>query len=145
MDKEKFINEGDALFNYAMLDDADVLSAIKVWSGHPDKVLSLLSDSLINRRLFKTDIRETPFSEADCDGKISEYSRKLELTQHEASFLFSQNVVSASTYVPCDEDSNINVLYSDGSLKDISEASDILNISSISKQVSKYFFCYYKG
>ncbi|MFA6779894.1 MAG: HD domain-containing protein [Paludibacteraceae bacterium] len=145
MDKEKFINEGGALFNYAMLDDADVLSAIKVWSGHPDKVLSLLSDSLINRRLFKTDIRETPFSEADCDGKISEYSRKLELTQHEASFLFSQNVVSASTYVPCDEDSNINVLYSDGSLKDISEASDILNISSISKQVSKYFFCYYKG
>ena len=40
--------------------------------------------------------------------------------------------------------SNINILYKDGSLKDIVEASDQLNISALSKSVKKHFFCYPK-
>jgi len=36
------------------------------------------------------------------------------------------------------------MLYRDGSTKDISEASDMLNISVLSKQVRKHYFCYMK-
>ncbi|HOI26429.1 MAG TPA: HD domain-containing protein [Paludibacteraceae bacterium] len=144
MDKSKFIKESDALYNYAMLDDTDVLSAVKAWSNHPDKVLSMLSKDLMNRRLFKTEIKENPVSEVEYEQKLSEISEKLGLNRHEASFFLSQDIVSASTYTPYNEDSNIKILYSDGSLKDISEASDLLSISLISKKVRKYFFCYYK-
>ncbi|HOU68542.1 MAG TPA: HD domain-containing protein [Paludibacteraceae bacterium] len=144
MDKSKFISESDALYNYAMLDDTDVLSAVKAWSNHPDKVLSMLSKDLMNRRLFKTEIKENPVSEVEYEQKLSEISEKLGLNRHEASFFLSQDIVSASTYTPYNEDSNIKILYSDRSLKDISEASDLLSISLISNKVRKYFFCYYK-
>ena len=35
-------------------------------------------------------------------------------------------------------------IYKDGSLKDIAEASDQLNISALSKVVTKHFVCYPK-
>ena len=33
----------ETIFWYKQLDDSDIWSAIKVWQGHPDKVLSILS------------------------------------------------------------------------------------------------------
>jgi hypothetical protein len=42
------------------------------------------------------------------------------------------------------KDYKINVLYGDGSLCDIAEASDMLDISMLSKQVKRYYYCYLK-
>ena len=44
--------------NYIALDDNDIWSAIKVWQQHDDKILSLLSSNLINRKIFKVEVRE---------------------------------------------------------------------------------------
>lgn len=40
------------------------------------------------------------------------------------------------------EDDSIEILYEDGTTKDIAEASDMLNISLLSKKVKKYYNCY---
>jgi len=50
--------------------------------------------------------------------------------------------VSTDTYSP--EDDNINILYKDGTIKDIADASDMLNISVLTKKVEKHYFCYYR-
>src|SRR5690606_20288635 len=39
-----FENNGEALQHFVNLDDSDIWSALKVWTSHPDKVLSLLSN-----------------------------------------------------------------------------------------------------
>jgi hypothetical protein len=39
-------------------------------------------------------------------------------------------------------DDSIAILYKDGTIKDIAEASDMLNIELLSKKVWKYYFCY---
>lgn len=39
-------------------------------------------------------------------------------------------------------DDKIAILYKDGTLKDISEASEILNVELLSKKISKYYLCY---
>ncbi|MBP5458038.1 MAG: HD domain-containing protein [Paludibacteraceae bacterium] len=144
MDKEKFKKEEIALQNYAELDDNDILCAIKAWAHHPDRVLSLLARSLMNRRLFKTEVFDEPIPASHFKERMSQYVKELKLTAKEASYLASQDIVSASTYTSDNEDTSINVLYADGSLKDISEASDILNISMMSKKTKKYYFCCFK-
>lgn len=144
VDKAKFETDPMALQSYAALDDNDILCALKAWAAHPDKVLSLLSRSLLNRRLFQTEIHDEPVSPLYAAEKISRYVKELGFTEKEATYLASQDVVSASTYTSDNEDTSINVLYADGTLKDISEASDILNISMMSKNTKKYYFCCYK-
>ncbi|MBO4807223.1 MAG: HD domain-containing protein [Paludibacteraceae bacterium] len=144
MDKEKFKKEEIALQNYAELDDNDILCAIKAWAHHPDRVLSLLARSLMNRRLFKTEVFDEPIPASHFKERMAQYVKELKLTEKEASYLASQDIVSASTYTSDNEDTSINVLYADGSLKDISEASDILNISMMSKNTKKYYFCCFK-
>lgn len=53
-----------------------------------------------------------------------------------------EEVVTTDTYSP--EDESINILYKDGTIKDIAEASDMLNIQVLTKTVEKHFLCYCK-
>ena len=59
-----------------------------------------------------------------------------------ADYLVFEDCISNNAYTA--NKSNINILYKDGSLKDIAEASDQLNISALSKVVTKHFVCYPK-
>jgi len=142
VDKERFISDEKAFQHYASFDDSDIVSVLKVWALHPDKVLSVLSKSLVDRKLFKTEILEYPVEEQIYQKQIEEYSKVFGISEHEASYLLSQNSISVNTYTP--KDDNINILYNDGTVRDIAEASDILDISMLSKQVKKYYFCWMK-
>ena len=60
---EDFRVHSEALEQYALLDDNDVLSAIKAWISSDDKVLSALSESFIHRRLFRGELINAPLTE----------------------------------------------------------------------------------
>ena len=63
----KFINEpieSVSLEEFCKLDDYDVLSAIKEWCNHPDKVLSFLCNGIINRNLLKVQFFNSPVNES---------------------------------------------------------------------------------
>ena len=49
------------LFEYCQLDDHDIMSAIKYWQLHEDKILSLLCRSLVERKLLKVKLQAEPF------------------------------------------------------------------------------------
>ena len=137
-----FSETGDAFDNFMMLDDSDFFSALKVWSNHPDFVLSLLCKSFINRRLFKVEIRTQPTEKNDQEKIIKRYMERFNINSSEAQYFMGDEIVSTDTYRP--EDDIINILMKDGSIKDIAEASDMLNIQVLTKKVQKHFFCYYK-
>jgi hypothetical protein len=40
------------------------------------------------------------------------------------------------------DDDSITILYKDGKTKDISEASELLNVQLLSKKIRKYYLCY---
>lgn len=141
VDKTKFQCDEEALENFAMLDDSDLICAIKVWSSHPDIVLSTLCMAFTNRRLFKVEIRTERMDESEKTERIKQYIEYFNVSSGEANYFMADEVVSTDTYSP--KDDNINILYKDGTVKDIAEASDMLNIAVLTKKVEKHYFCYY--
>lgn len=132
----------NVLQQFVSLDDNDIWCALKVWTGHPDKVLSLLSSCLINRNLFKIEITDEAASEEYITQHIKRYVEVLGVSEYEARYFLSSDVISSNMYNEMDD--SIDILYNDGSVKDISAASDMLNIELLAKRVEKYYFSYLK-
>ncbi|MGE0077576.1 MAG: HD domain-containing protein [Bacteroidales bacterium] len=142
---DKFIAStvnNDALSNFSRLDDSDIMMAAKIWMDHPDAVLSKLAQMITNRKLLSVSLKNSPFDPIE----IKELTSKLKavmpnLSDHADYFVFS-NSVSIKAYQPGNE--SINILYNNGQLVDIADASDMLNARALSNEVKKYFACYPK-
>lgn len=137
--KSAFISDG-YLGEFAKLDDYDILTSIKVWRNHDDKVLSLLSKMLIDRNLLKVKVDIEPASEEVIEAKRKEVASHFGITEDEASYFVFQDAIENNAYNPSKD--KINILLKSGVVKDITEASDNLNIQALAKPVRKYFLCY---
>ena len=141
VDAEFFEQHHDeALYNYSMLDDSDIWSALKVWMTSDDKILSLLSSNLINRHIFRVEISEAPIPEERINEVLSEISAHYGISAEESRYLISVNTIQKDMYDVNDD--RIAILYKDGTIRDISDASEILNVALLSKKIRKYYLCY---
>lgn len=125
-------NNKEALEHFILLDDSDIWSAIKMWSKHNDKILSLLSSNLINRKLGKIIIKDSPFTEEQIKGYCNYQS------EEEILYFTNSNELHNKAYNF--KDTKINILFKDGSIKEICDASDQLDSSFLSKEIKKYFY-----
>ena len=142
IDEHTFYNEDEALQHFATLDDFDVLTSIKVWMNEKDRVLSTLSKSIVHRHLFKIEMQKEEFPLAYIK-KIQEKIKKAYmLSDHEADYFLIHDTTSNYAYKQGVD--SINILYKDGTVHELSEASDDLNISLLSEPVTKHFLCYPK-
>ena len=137
---EEFCANPDCLENFIQLDDNDIWTALKVWSTHTDKVLSTLSTGMINRNIFKVEISSEPISKERIKELTLQISQQLGITLSEANYFVSTPSIEKNMYNPADD--SIDIIYKDGTIKNIAEASDMLNISLLSKKVKKYYLCY---
>jgi HD superfamily phosphohydrolase len=128
---------------FCQLDDTDVISAIKAWSLHEDKVLSLLCLSVLNRKLFKLKLQAEPIPLEIYTQKMAEIGRQLNLSEEDTSFLVFTGEAENSLYNPYDE--RINILFRDGTIKDISLVDNALIHQNLSQPVKKFYICYYRG
>ena len=126
---------------FAKLDDYDILSAIKEWSNHPDKVLSLLSKMIVNRNLFRIEIQQKEFDTSFTNKKVEKVSQKFGFTKNESRFFVFSNTIINQAY---NSDKPIFILNKNGKLNDIAKASDQLNIEALTNPVVKHFICYPK-
>ena len=130
------------LENFVVLDDTDIVACLKVWQNHSDKALSLLCRNMNDRKLFKIELQNKAFSKERIDELKSKCKSVLGLNDSEVEyFVFSDTIINL-TYVP--SDNRISILFKNGTIMDIAEASDILDISVLSKVVKKHFLCYPK-
>ena len=136
----EFHNNPDCLENFIQLDDNDIWTALKVWSNHPDKVLSTLSLGMINRNIFKVENSAEPIGEDRIKELTLQISQQLGITLSEANYFVCTPSIEKNMYDPADD--SIDIIYKDGTIKNIAEASDMLNISLLSKKVKKYYLCY---
>ena len=135
-----FRNKPEILDNFSQMDDNDLLSVIKSWMNQEDKVLSILCKKFIYRKLLKIEMQNIPFSAELIENYKEKISRIYSVSPEEAEyFVFAD---SATNHAYSADDDRINILFKNGELKDISDASDMLNIQVLSKNVKKFFFCY---
>ncbi len=140
VDEKEFYNNPECLEQYVQLDDNDIWTALKVWSQHPDPVLSTLSSGMISRKLFKVEVTDSPIHKERKEEILRHISESLHISQKEARYFLSTSGIEKDMYSK--EDDSIEILYNDGTTKDIAEASDMLNISVLSKKVKKYYVCF---
>lgn len=138
-----FRNNADVVLkHFVNLDDNDIWCALKVWSGSDDVVLSYLSRSLVNRHLFKIRVSNNPFSENMILDRTKQLALKLGIADYEASYLCSSGSITTNMYNEIDD--SIDIIFNDGSIRGIAEASDMLNIQLLSKNVAKYYFSFFR-
>ena len=134
---EMFSPFSEALNQYALLDDTDVLSAIKVWISGDDKVLSALSRSFLDRQLFRGELLQKPLTEAEKKALNVHYAQALGVSEEDAAYCWSEHVSTSNTY--SEKADSIDILYSDGTVRDIAEASEILDLESLTRKPKKLY------
>jgi len=131
-----------ALNQFSLLDDYDLVSALKSWQFHNDFVISQLSKMILNRTLLKIKFKNNPVSETKVDAMRQELALKHSLNTKEASYFVFHGHVDNLAYNP--EQGGLKVLYKNGKIKDIIKASDHLSLKVLSKTVSKHYICFPK-
>ena len=140
---DHFIQSEQAIANFTLLDDDDVMCAIKAWMSHPDFVLSRLATDFINRHLFKIKFRKNPFSKQEIDYVQQNVATRLQLNDlSEVDYFVLVDSTSNSAY--SSEDEHINILYHNGEIRDISEASDMFNLALLDRKETRHYLCYPK-
>lgn len=138
---DMFSPTSEALEQYALLDDNDVLCAIKAWISSSDKVLSALSKAFINRQLFRGELIDQPLTDEQKKALNEEFAAALGVSENDAEFLWSEHVSTSNTY--SEKADTIDILYNDGTVRDISEASEILDLAALTRKPTKrYLFKY---
>ncbi len=142
--KDVFLNNDKAIENFIDLDDNDITTCIKIWMKHEDIVLSTLAKSFINRTLLQIEFSKDPFQEATIKEKreITKCKLNLQSDEEAAYFVFSDSIANHA-YQKRDDD-NILILTKDQRVIDIADASDMFDLSVLSRKITKYFFCYPK-
>ena len=143
MPLHKLINDPESkvtIDEFCGLDDYDVLTAIKMWSMHEDKVLSTLCKGIINRQLLKVKYYAEPVDKNLIAEKTTEACIKLNISKEEAAFFVFTGEAVSSTYNFDDE--HIYILFKDGSVKDISEVDNALINQNMKGKIKKYYICY---
>jgi HD superfamily phosphohydrolase len=134
-----FTNDQESLLQFSRLDDIDILSAIKNWSYHPDKVLSFLCRSLLDRKLFSVQLQNKPMDKKSVLEIKSRIKEKLNISGSDVDYLVLTGNMTNSAYISGSK--NINILLKNKEILDIADASDLPNIKALRKIVRKYYLC----
>ena len=137
--KSSISRDPNFLDHYLALDDNDIWCALNVWQHHEDKVLALLAQDFINRHIFRVEVSEFPFSAEYVEQKVGDIASHFGLSHDDARYLVVQKEVGKEMYNLYDD--RIEILEKDGTISDVTEVSDMLNIDTLSKQVHKYYLC----
>ncbi len=130
------------LDTFAQLDDYDIMTSIKVWVNHSDNVLSSLCKQLVDRKLFKVELQSQGFKDDKIKSIKKDIKKRFKLEEKEIDYFVLKGIVTNDAYRA--DKIRINILFKDGSVSDIADASDQLSIDVLAKTVKKHYLCYPK-
>jgi uncharacterized protein len=131
-------NMKDLTKRFAKLDDFDIIASLKMWTKSSDFVLSFLSNGILDRKLLKLELRNTPF-EADLVERVKERILKQVPEGTDLSYLIFTGAESNLTYNNIKDE--IKILFKNGEVRPISESMDY---ELHSKIVTKHYLCFPK-
>ncbi|MBB2150180.1 HD domain-containing protein [Pedobacter gandavensis] len=140
VNKADFFQDDSHLQAFFKLDDQDIVASVKVWREHADPILSKLCDMFISRNLYKVEIS----SDAPDPKRVQELQAKtaalLQLNEQEVNYFVFTDQIENRAYNA--GSGNINILFKNNTIIDIAKASDLSNLKSLDKTVTKHILCY---
>lgn len=134
--------DNENLNKFANLDDYDIVSALKSWINNEDFILSNLSKMIIHRDLLKIKLNNEKFSKSDLDLLRHNFSKQNNISIQDSNYFIFKGKIKNQAYSIQAEP--IRILKKDNIIEDVVEASDQLNLKTISKEITKYYLCYPK-
>ncbi|MBC8046425.1 MAG: HD domain-containing protein [Fimbriimonadaceae bacterium] len=138
-----FIENKSVIEKFVELDDTDIYAALKAWQNCDDKVLSFLSDAIINRKLFKIELENVIISSERIAKVTEKVKKKFKVDEFDLQYFVFNDSTSNSAYTT--ESNRINIKFRNGNVLDVAQASDHLNLAALSETVVKHYLCYPKN
>lgn len=140
--REDFRTDPENLERFTRLDDNDIFTSVKVWRDDEDLILSTLCTHLIERNLYQVEItNEQPSPE-----KVIHLSKnameEFEIGEDDTSYFVFTDTIKNNAYSV--GNGSIKILMKNGTIKDITTASDNSNLEALVRTVQKYILCYLK-
>jgi uncharacterized protein len=127
---------------FGALDDHDIWGAIKFWRSADDRILSLLSNMILERKLFQVRLTSEPIKKETVAQIREAVKKEYRTLGSETPYLFSHGTVTNEAYAIGKQ---INILMKTGEVLDITQATDLPAIRAISKIVKKNYLCWPKN
>lgn len=127
---------------FSQLDDFDIISALKAWQKQDDFILSTLSKMIINRDLLKIKLSAEKIPMEESQSMKEEFAEEHHISAVDAGYFIFRGKIKNQAYSK--EAEPIRILKKDKTIEDVVEASDQLNLKSLSKLVTKYYICFPK-
>ncbi|MEH6656472.1 HD domain-containing protein [Leeuwenhoekiella marinoflava] len=131
-----------ALEVFSLLDDYDIISAMKAWCDEEDFVLSRLCKIIIDRRLPRIKIKKKPFKSEFIKTEKERVKEQYNISEEEAGYFVFTGAITNQAYTFKKE--AINILTKKGKVVDVISASDQLSLKALSKVITKNYICYPK-
>lgn len=126
---------------FAQLDDSDIVASVKVWRYCDDYVLSELCKRLIDRRLFKIEISNGEIPDSRVQEIKEDMLRRQTVPEEYIDWFVIKGTLYNKAYSRNHNDS-IKLIQKDGTIREVAAASDMSNVSALSKTVKKSFVCF---
>jgi HD superfamily phosphohydrolase len=137
-------DEDELLRRFTSLDDVDVMMAIKTWQSSSDPVLATMCTCLLNRQLYKIRLQSEPIDPAEVESKKQVLLQTHpQLAPADLDYMVFTGEARNTTYKT--EDERINILFKDGSVKDISQVDHALIQQSLAATVGKQYICWFNA
>lgn len=127
---------------FSQLDDFDIISALKSWQNQDDFILSSLCKMIINRDLLKIKLSEVKIPLEEMLPLKESFAIQNNIGLAETNYFIFKGKIKSQAYSI--EAEPIRILKKDKTIEDVVEASDQLNLKSLSKFVIKYYICFPK-
>lgn len=132
-------DDGRSLELFCQVDDDDVTTSLKAWATSDDKVLRLLSRGLVCRDLLHIEMSREPIPAEQIEEERQCAAKALGVSMEETNYIVRTGQVSSKTYTLGVD--RINIIYRDGSVCDISEASDMMRLDTLGAADRRYYIC----
>lgn len=137
--RDDFIMNPELLVQFARIDDFDIISCVKVWTEHNDKVLSLLSRFLINRKLFRIQLISHPFNSDEIDLALKDAGKRYDIEPELYHYLVVSGMVENLLYDA--ETDPIQMLLPDGRIESYQAMNQDITSAVIPQPIKKYYLC----
>ena len=140
---QTFFEKNNLLHQFSLLDDSDVLTCMKNWTHAKDKVLQILSTTIIERKLLKIkSVNKMDIKEKLKAIKIKAI-KKLNIKKTDIDYVVFPISIKNETYNFIEDE--IKFLKKNNCLINLSEIKQEFTINTRNSSIIKHYICYPEG